>query len=89
MPELSFDVPDLVLWQTAALSVLVAYLLSQAIAGVYVWSHRGVSYSRSLVVTLVATWASHRTLLSMLRHGRRSTRERISRRGNCFANNRR
>jgi len=47
------DVADAALWQTALVSVLSAYLLSQAIAAVYVWTHQGISYSRSLVVTLV------------------------------------
>lgn len=54
MTELLFQAPDAVAWPTALLAMLVAYLLSQAIAWVYVVTHRGVSYSRSLVVTLVA-----------------------------------
>lgn len=54
MGELLLESSDAVTWQRALLSVLVAYLFSQAIAAVYAWSHRGVSYSRSLVVTLVA-----------------------------------
>lgn len=45
---------DGVAWQQALLAVLVAYLLCQAIAVVYVRTHRAASYSRSFVVTLVA-----------------------------------
>jgi hypothetical protein len=47
------DVADVALWQTALVAVLGAYVLSQAIAFVYIWTHQGISYSRSLVVTLV------------------------------------
>lgn len=53
MSELLLQAPDAVAWPTVLLAVLVAYLLSQAIAWVYVVTHRGVSYTRSLVVTLV------------------------------------
>lgn len=45
------DAPDV---RTALSSLLVAWVLSQAIAGVYAWTHRGLSYSRSFVITLVA-----------------------------------
>lgn len=53
MGELFLGSVEAVTWQRALLSVLIAYLFSQAIAAVYVWTHRGVSYSRSLVVSLV------------------------------------
>jgi hypothetical protein len=54
MSELLLGGVDPVTWQRALLSVLVAYLLSQAIAAVYVGTHRAASYSRSFVVSLVA-----------------------------------
>jgi hypothetical protein len=54
MGELLLESADAATWQGALLSVLVAYLYAQAIAAVYVFTHRGLSYSRSLVVTLVA-----------------------------------
>src|SRR5687768_6474542 len=37
----------------AVASILVAYLLSQAIGAVYAWTYRGLSYSRSYVQALV------------------------------------
>lgn len=46
---------DAALWQGVLLSVLVAYALAQVIAWVYLRTHRGMSYSRSLVVALVAS----------------------------------
>lgn len=36
-------------WRLALLSILLAFVLSQAIAGVYIWTFRGLSYSRNLV----------------------------------------
>jgi uncharacterized membrane protein YhiD involved in acid resistance len=46
--------PDPMLsWQTALVSMLLAFLLGTAIAQVYVTTHRGLSYSRSFVQTLV------------------------------------
>lgn len=41
-------------WRPALLAVLVAYLLGQAMAAVYVRTHRASSYSRSFVITLAA-----------------------------------
>lgn len=41
-------------WRTVALSLLVAYVLAQAVAFVYAYTHRGHSYSRAFVLTLVA-----------------------------------
>ncbi len=54
MSELFLGGADPITWQRALLAVLVAYLLSQAVAAVYVRTHRSASYSRSFVVTLVA-----------------------------------
>jgi len=48
-------VADVTLWQSALLGLCLAYVLSQAIAAVYVWTHRGMSYNRSLVVALVVS----------------------------------
>lgn len=44
---------DSVTWRQALLSILVAYLLGQGIGAVYAWSYRGLSYSRSFVLSLV------------------------------------
>jgi hypothetical protein len=48
-------VADVTAWRSALLSLLVAYVLAQAIAATYVFTHRGMSYSRSFVVALVAS----------------------------------
>lgn len=40
-------------WQPTLLSLLLAYVLSQAIAGTYFVSYRGLSYSRNMVQALV------------------------------------
>ncbi|HEX7505643.1 MAG TPA: DUF4956 domain-containing protein [Polyangia bacterium] len=54
MSELLYQSPDVVLWQAALVAILVSYLISQSVAFVYMWTHQGVSYSRSFVVALVA-----------------------------------
>ena len=36
--------------QLAVFSLVAALLLSQVIAAVYVWTHRGLSYTRSFVL---------------------------------------
>jgi len=54
MSELLYQSPDVVLWQAALVAILVSYLISQCVAFVYMWTHQGVSYSRSFVVSLVA-----------------------------------
>jgi hypothetical protein len=54
MSEILYQTPDTVLWQAALVAILVSYLISQSIAFVYMWTHQGVSYSRSFVVSLVA-----------------------------------
>jgi len=40
-------------WQAILLSLLLAYLLSQWIAGLYGWTYRGLSYTRGMVQALV------------------------------------
>jgi hypothetical protein len=54
MSEILYQSPDIVLWQAALVSILVSYLLAQAVAFAYMLTHQGVSYSRSFVVSLVA-----------------------------------
>jgi hypothetical protein len=54
MSDILYQSPDVVLWQVALVAVLVSYLLGQVVAAAYVVTHRGVSYSRSFVVALVA-----------------------------------
>jgi hypothetical protein len=54
MSEMLLRSPDIVLWQTALVSILISYLFAQAIAFAYMLTHQGVTYSRSLVVALVA-----------------------------------
>jgi hypothetical protein len=54
MSDILYQSPDVVLWQAALVAILVSYLMSQAVALIYMWTHQGVSYSRSFVVTLVA-----------------------------------
>jgi hypothetical protein len=54
MSDILFQSPDVVLWQAALVAILVSYLISQVIAVVYMWTHQGISYSRSFVVSLVA-----------------------------------
>lgn len=44
---------DLTSWRVVLMSVLLAYVLTQAIAAVYAWTYRGLSYSRQLVQALV------------------------------------
>jgi uncharacterized membrane protein YhiD involved in acid resistance len=51
-PLLSFAA-DSVLWREALVSFLLAYALCQAIAAVYAWSYRGLSFSRQMVQSLV------------------------------------
>src|SRR5512138_995156 len=55
MSELVFPGAEVASWPAVLLSMLAAYLCAQAIAAVYVAVHRGASYSRSLVVALVAS----------------------------------
>ena len=50
--SLSVETPS---WRLTLESLLVAYVLAQAIAAVYAYTHRGLSYSRSFVIALVAS----------------------------------
>lgn len=43
---------DIVGWKPAIVSVLLAFALAQLISGAYVWTFRGMSYSRSFVQSL-------------------------------------
>jgi hypothetical protein len=43
---------DVVDWRTAATSMLLAFALAQVVAGVYVWTFRGLSYSRTFVQSM-------------------------------------
>ena len=48
-------------WRTALLSMSLAFLAGQAIAMLYIWSYRGLSYSRALpqaviIVAIVSAW---------------------------------
>ncbi len=54
MSDILYQSPDIVLWQSALVAILVSYLIGQAIALAYMLTHQGVSYSRSFVVSLVA-----------------------------------
>lgn len=46
--------PDpLMPWQTVVFSLLMAFVLSSVLAQVYIFTHRGLSYSRSFVQTLI------------------------------------
>jgi len=40
-------------WHGAILSTVLAFVLAQIVAGVYIWTFRGLSYSRSLVQGIV------------------------------------
>ncbi|NUN14907.1 MAG: DUF4956 domain-containing protein [Myxococcales bacterium] len=41
--------PETVGWQAAIVSLLLAFALTQAISAIYIWTFRGLSYSRTLV----------------------------------------
>ena len=53
MEELLELAPDYISWRTSLVSVLLAYVLTQAIAAIYAWTYRGLSYSRSMTQALV------------------------------------
>ncbi len=40
-------------WQAVALSLLLAFVLTSVVAQVYIWTHKGLSYSRSYIQALV------------------------------------
>ena len=54
MNELSqwFTYNETVTFKVALLSLLLAFALSQAVGAAYVWTFRGMSYSRSFVQTV-------------------------------------
>jgi hypothetical protein len=54
MSDILYQTPDVVLWKAALVAIVISYLLAQVIAVGYMWTHQGVSYSRSFVVSLVA-----------------------------------
>lgn len=52
---------DPISWRTALLSMSLAFLAGQAIAMLYIWAYRGLSYSRALpqaliIVAVVSAW---------------------------------
>jgi hypothetical protein len=49
--------------RTAATSLTAAFAMSQLVAMVYVWTHRGLSYSQSFVQTLVMSGAVTATMM--------------------------
>jgi hypothetical protein len=53
-------------WRTAVLAILVAFLNSHVLALVYVWSHRGLSYSQSLVQALVMAAAGSAMMMLVI-----------------------
>ncbi len=40
-------------WQTAAICMLLSFVLCQLLSAVYTWTHQGLSYSRGFVTSLV------------------------------------
>jgi len=53
MDALIQPIVDVDTWRAALLSILLAYVLTQAIGAVYAWTYSGLSYSRNLVQALV------------------------------------
>ncbi len=53
-------------WKMALSAILIAYLLGQVIAFAYVYTHRGHTYSRSFVLTLVAVGVLSATLMMVI-----------------------
>ncbi len=68
MSEILYQSPDIVLWQAALVAILVSYLIGQAIAFAYMLTHRGVSYSRSFVVSLVGAGLVSTVLMLAIGH---------------------
>jgi len=50
-------------WQVVLLCLLLSFVLCQMIAAVYVWTYRGLSYSRSFVLSLVMSGVVSTVLL--------------------------
>lgn len=42
-------------WQTALIAMLVSFLLCHLLAGVYIWTFRGLSYSRGFAISVALT----------------------------------
>lgn len=55
MDDVLSQVADAVSWRQALLAMLLGYVLTQAIAAVYVATYRGVSYARTFAQTLVVS----------------------------------
>lgn len=51
-------------WQTVTFCVLMSFALSTVLAQVYIWTHRGLSYSRSYIQTLVLGAVVSATLMT-------------------------
>ena len=49
-----FSTPAPTTFRAALLSLLLAFVLGQAVAAVYMWTFRGMSYSRAFVLTIAA-----------------------------------
>jgi uncharacterized membrane protein YhiD involved in acid resistance len=50
-------------WQMVLLCILLSFVLSQAVAAIYVWTYHGLSYSRSFVLALVMSGVVSTVLL--------------------------
>jgi hypothetical protein len=55
-----------VIWQAAAASLLIAFAVCHVIALAYVWSHRGLSYSKSFVQSLVLAGVAAATMMLVI-----------------------
>jgi uncharacterized membrane protein YhiD involved in acid resistance len=51
-------------WQTVAFCLLMSFVLTTVQAQVYIWTHRGLSYSRSFVHTLILGSVVSATLMT-------------------------
>lgn len=51
-------------WQTVAFCLLMSFVLATVQAQVYIWTHRGLSYSRSFVQTLILGAVVSATLMT-------------------------
>ena len=53
MDQLMQPIVDITSWRSALISILLAYVLTQAVGAVYAWTYRGLSYSRNMTQALV------------------------------------
>ena len=53
MDQLLQPIVDITSWRSALISILLAYVLTQAVGAVYAWTYRGLSYSRNMTQALV------------------------------------